>query len=193
MTAREHALEAALREALPLIEYARNRLSVEEAEWRAVAAINAVAIKAALALEKMSENTSKVCRLEPTDEMRTAGARRLLSFEDGTKDEDFSALQWAASRNEADRVWRSMWIEAGDGWEVGWVIEHRLSPVHSPNYWAGNAWSTDHMRAIRYARKSDAEFSRNGFDDENALQHRVAEHAWDVRPRPLPADHEAEK
>lgn len=62
--------------------------------------------------------------------------------------------------------------------EFGWVIEHRLSPTHSPKYWAGNGWSTDHMKAIRFARKEDAERSRNGFDDEFALEHRVAEHGW---------------
>ena len=64
--------------------------------------------------------------------------------------------------------------------EFAWVIEHRLSPTSAPNYWAGNRWSTDHMRAVRFARKVDAEAVRNGFDDEYALGHRLAEHGWDI-------------
>ena len=63
--------------------------------------------------------------------------------------------------------------------DFAWVIEHRLSPTHSPYYWAGNGWSVEHMKAIRFARKEDAERTRAGFDDEFALEHRVAEHGWD--------------
>lgn len=62
--------------------------------------------------------------------------------------------------------------------ESGWVIEHRASPGHSPAYWAGNGWSVDNLMAIRFVRKIDAERARNGFDDEFALEHRVAEHGW---------------
>jgi len=52
----------------------------------------------------------KDCPLEPTEEMIRDGARRLLRFEDGSTDASFDALQWAAARNEAERVWRSMWM-----------------------------------------------------------------------------------
>lgn len=49
--------------------------------------------------------------LEPTPEMIEAGAQRLCRFEEGTKwPDDFSPLQVMAARNEAERVWRSMWI-----------------------------------------------------------------------------------
>lgn len=64
----------------------------------------------------------------------------------------------------------------------GWVIEHRSSPSHTPNYWCGNGWSTDNLRAIRFARKVDAERSRDGFDEDDPLPneepHRVADHRW---------------
>ena len=53
----------------------------------------------------------KVCPLEPTETMLREGARRLLRFEDGSTDESFSPLQWSAAMNEAERVWRSMWVE----------------------------------------------------------------------------------
>lgn len=53
--------------------------------------------------------------LEPTTEMRNDGARRLLRFEDNSTDASFSALQWANAKNEAERVWRSMWLAASVG------------------------------------------------------------------------------
>lgn len=66
--------------------------------------------------------------------------------------------------------------------EYGWVIEHHRSPVHSPEYWVGNGWDRDHLRAIRFARKEDAQRSLDGFDDDDPLPgerpHRIAEHGW---------------
>jgi hypothetical protein len=48
----------------------------------------------------------------PTEEMIDAGAQRLVRFEDGTKWPDsFSAVEAAAARNEAVRVYLSM-VEA---------------------------------------------------------------------------------
>ena len=61
--------------------------------------------------------------LNPTPEMKRRGGRRLLQFQDGSTDESFSPLQWFAVSNEAERVWRSMWLTApeGVGQEDGWV------------------------------------------------------------------------
>lgn len=54
----------------------------------------------------------KLAPLEPTDTMREAGAKRLVSIENDTDWPDkFTPLQRAAARNEAERVWRSMWLE----------------------------------------------------------------------------------
>lgn len=51
--------------------------------------------------------------LEPTPSMIDAGAQRLVSWEDGCVWPDsWDALQVAAARNEAERVWRSMWLAA---------------------------------------------------------------------------------
>lgn len=51
--------------------------------------------------------------LEPTSEMIDAGAQRLVSWEEGSVWPDsWSPLQVAAARNEAERVWRSMWLAA---------------------------------------------------------------------------------
>ena len=48
--------------------------------------------------------------LDPTPEMIEAGAQRLVRWEDGcTWPDSWSGLQVAAARNEAERVWRSMW------------------------------------------------------------------------------------
>ena len=54
----------------------------------------------------------KLISLEPTLEMKLDGGRRLLSFQDESTDDSFSPLQWAAVKNEAERVWRSMWLSA---------------------------------------------------------------------------------
>ena len=48
--------------------------------------------------------------LDPTPEMIDAGAQRLVRWEDGCVWPDsWSGLEVAAARNEAERVWRSMW------------------------------------------------------------------------------------
>lgn len=67
--------------------------------------------------------------------------------------------------------------------ETGWVIEHKNSEPCAPLYWAGNGWSREHMKAIRFARKEDAERTARGWDDDDPLpneptEHRYCEHAW---------------
>lgn len=67
--------------------------------------------------------------------------------------------------------------------EVGWVIEHKNSEPCAPLYWSGNGWSRDHLRAIRFARKEDAERTARGWDEDDPLphepaEHRCCEHAW---------------
>ena len=64
--------------------------------------------------------------------------------------------------------------------ESGWVIELGRSEVSAPEYWCGNGWSKDHMRAIRFARKIDAENTAKGWDDEPApeIPYRFCEHGW---------------
>lgn len=50
--------------------------------------------------------------LDPTPEMIDAGAQRLVRWEDGCVWPDsWSPMQVAAARNDAERVWRSMWLE----------------------------------------------------------------------------------
>ena len=49
--------------------------------------------------------------------------------------------------------------------ELGWLIERGDSEVAEPKYWAGtdrdpqrsSAWTSNHMEAIRFARRDDAE------------------------------------
>lgn len=54
---------------------------------------------------------TRECPLQPTPEMIEAGAQRLVSFEeDSVWPDSWAPLQIAAARNEAERVWRSMWI-----------------------------------------------------------------------------------
>ncbi len=65
--------------------------------------------------------------------------------------------------------------------EYGWVIEHQRSEPCAPEYWSGDYdWSPDHMKAIRFARKIDAERVRSTLQMEDCDPdlHRVCEHGW---------------
>ncbi|WP_292365131.1 hypothetical protein [Mesorhizobium sp.] len=65
--------------------------------------------------------------------------------------------------------------------ETGWLIERGGSA--SPMYWQGpGKWSGDHITAIRFARRQDAETVRSAISFDRAEDlppHTVAEHAWD--------------
>ena len=53
--------------------------------------------------------------LEPTPTMIEAGAQRLMSWDDESVWPDsWTPLQIMAARNDAERVWRSMWLAAQD-------------------------------------------------------------------------------
>ena len=57
----------------------------------------------------------KTISLEPTKEMIEAGAQRLVHWEDGCEwPWSYDELTVINSRNIAERVWRSMFIEAKD-------------------------------------------------------------------------------
>jgi hypothetical protein len=61
--------------------------------------------------------------------------------------------------------------------ETAWLIERGDSNPDAPTYWAGpdDMWSQDHMDAIRFARKLDAErVSARLFYPNN----RICEHMW---------------
>lgn len=56
---------------------------------------------------------AKTVSLVPTREMIDAGAQRLVRWEgDCTWPDSWDKLEVSAARNEAERVWRSMWLEA---------------------------------------------------------------------------------
>lgn len=75
----------------------------------------------------------KKIALEPTEEMLRDGARRLLRFEDGSTDASFDALQWAAATNEAERVWRSMWLAATE-WQCAARPWEKRDPPQECNW-----------------------------------------------------------
>ncbi|QBJ80487.1 hypothetical protein [Aquitalea sp. USM4] len=55
----------------------------------------------------------KITYLAPSKEMIEEGAQRLVSWSDNCKWPDsWSAMQVAAARNDAEHVWRSMWLAA---------------------------------------------------------------------------------
>lgn len=72
--------------------------------------------------------------------------------------------------------------------ESGWVIEGAWSSPSAPEYWVGlsGVFSTDNRKALRFARKCDAEFyAANMLDGVNV---RIAEHAWCAAPSPTSVD-----
>lgn len=68
--------------------------------------------------------------------------------------------------------------------ESGWVIERADSSPAEPKYWAAgqreaersSAWTSNHMEAIRFARKDDAEKVANRIMKDIPV--RIAEHGW---------------
>lgn len=71
------------------------------------------AIRTALCESGTVSRDDVLVPVEPTEAMIDAGAQRLVSWDDGCKWPDsWSELQVAAARNDAEKVWRSMWLEA---------------------------------------------------------------------------------
>jgi hypothetical protein len=70
-------------------------------------------------------------------------------------------------------------IEVREGEETGWVIEHGRSDPSRPEYWAATGFDHDNLKAIRFARKEDAERVANclggGWPEG---YHRIADHMW---------------
>ena len=61
--------------------------------------------------------------------------------------------------------------------EAGWLLERNITP-EGPEYLAVDAgcfsWTTDSLKALRLARREDADALAEIIDD----CHRVAEHQW---------------
>ena len=66
--------------------------------------------------------------------------------------------------------------------ETGWVIERGDSEPSAPLYWAGHyEWERDHLKAVRFSRKEDAERvaeRERTLDDGGPEYARVCEHSW---------------
>lgn len=66
--------------------------------------------------------------------------------------------------------------------QFAWLIEAAESPVSHPLYWRGSFgderdhWTDDHLKAVRLARKEDAEAVATGVLSGYAV--RIAEHGW---------------
>ena len=67
-------------------------------------------------------------------------------------------------------------LEDNHGAEVGWVIEREDSEPSRPMYYAGKEWDHDNLKAVRFARREDAQtMCRYMFPGE---PHRIADHMW---------------
>ena len=88
------------------------------------------------------------------------------------EDSEIAVMREAA--DELERLERQR--QAREGEETGWVIEREDSEPSRPMYYAGIEWDYDNLKAIRFARKEDAEkMSRYMFPGE---PHRIADHMW---------------
>lgn len=74
--------------------------------------------------------------------------------------------------------------------DVAWLIEAD-TPIEERRWWEGQLWTDDSLKAIRFARKQDAQ---GVIDAVNRMMHRIGadrwlkahptEHVW--LPSPLP-------
>ena len=70
--------------------------------------------------------------------------------------------------------------------ETGWVIERADSPTSEPKYWCAgmldantfSAWTSNHMQAIRFARRIDAERLCERLMNPKNISVRICEHQW---------------
>lgn len=68
-------------------------------------------------------------------------------------------------------------LERESSAESGWVIELAASEPCSPQYWAGSSlWVPEHLRALRFARKQDAQQAADFMLD--GMKIRICEHTW---------------
>lgn len=67
--------------------------------------------------------------------------------------------------------------------EDGWVIEHADSSTANPVYWAALTWQADHLKAVRFSRRTDAETTLMVVtaSEEVDHQHRVCLHSWSAQ------------
>lgn len=68
--------------------------------------------------------------------------------------------------------------------EFAWLIEDAESEVANPRYWMGGIegeciWTTDHEKAVRFARRIDAHRVGLGVLIGCVRGIRVCEHGWD--------------
>lgn len=62
--------------------------------------------------------------------------------------------------------------------ETAWLIE-RLDGGGAPLWWAGGeAWTFDHLRAVRFARRVDADAVALAMHDRNMAFTTSTEHSW---------------
>ena len=102
---------------------------------------------------------------------------RLRIEADATEELHPQDSEIAVMREAADELERrDRQQQVRDGEETGWVIEREDSEPSRPMYYAGFEWDYDHLKAMRFARKEDAQtMCRYMFPGE---PHRIADHAW---------------
>lgn len=120
--------------------------------------------------------------MDMQDELREVKARLLRDIYSYAEDQGMETLMdmidSADSADAAQIVTISEHLD--ESVNHGWVIEGAWSHVQTPDYWVGSsAWSQDHNRALRFARKQDAEQAAAMMLD--GIRVRFCEHAWTAR------------
>lgn len=156
-------------------------LSAKKAELKKLKLANSVHHKTGLAIKDQYDLLSKVSAeliaIQSTISSAESDAGKLaeavlaryvatMPYEEAIKDcakPITAALLKAAS------------VKAQD--ETGWLIELAASPPSEPKYWQnGSLWTGDNIKAIRFARKEDAE--RIAALMLDGMNIRICEHIW---------------
>ena len=179
---RKSALMAA--EAADEIESLHSRLVIESKAREALLRENE-SLRSRLAEEarRHTEQTVELVNLAEGRRVRLAEAEALLRdiysyAEDQGMETLMDMIDSADSADAAQIVTISEHLD--ESVNHGWVIEGAWSHVQTPDYWVGSsAWSQDHNRALRFARKQDAEQAAAMMLD--GIRVRFCEHAWTAR------------
>lgn len=108
-------------------------------------------------------------------------AARLLEIIAQSSTQEFSGHAKVLARSIREMSANSRPIATADTRSC-WVIESGESPISAPVYWTGVGWDLDHVRALRFSRKTDAQRAASGIKDydpfQDALPCRVVEKVW---------------
>lgn len=120
------------------------------------------------------------------------GRRDIYEFIDALKKElvvtsDADFRPWSQVVAAILRAYPALRSMAGEGEETGWLIEHPNTSQSVKYYTMApgtpDFWTTDSQKALRFARREDANNYLSFYGDDE-LPARIVEHRWMPLPKP---------